>query len=158
MRKLLFVVLFLGSLAYATPQPVVINGPYGGTLVINITETYQLGGNDIGGEGNVTYERFSVIPGFYFDGRATIGFSVLHGENSLWIDFLKGSFLDIEDENGNLLYTVDFPYSVSFRLSLSDLTPVEVISSEQGGKTEIYLNGNPVKVTPDIINYLLPLK
>ncbi len=158
MKKLILVVLLLGSLAYATPQPVVINGPYGGALVINIGETYQLGGNDIGGEGNVTYERFSVIPGFYFEGFVSIGFSLLHEENSLWIDFLKGGFLDVKDENGNLVYAVDFPYSISFKLSLPDLTPVKVVSYEQGGKTEILVNGNPVNVTPDLINYLLPLK
>ena len=158
MRKLILVLFLFGTVAYAGTQPMVINGPYGGTLTIEIGKIYQLGGNDIGGEGNLTYSNFSVIPGFYFDGQISIGFSVLHGEGSLWIDFYKGGFLDIRDKDGNFVYAVDFPYSISFKLSLPDLTPLDVIPYEQGGKTEILLNGNPVEVTPDIINYLLPLK
>ncbi len=152
--SLIILLLFAG---YLYSQQINIKGTFGGSLIIQINELHQLGNNDVGGDGVITYDDFSQYPGYGLSGRVEISFSTITSTTTkeLWIDFYKGRLI-FKNLTNNKSYTITIPEEFSFLINLNTLECEKVIGVE-GKPSYINVNGTNIQVTCDLYPYLLKL-
>ena len=160
MKKILGIIfivltLFVMNLFADDMQTYDLPAPYGGKITLKCNAVQLVSQSNFSGGCTGFYQNFSIIKGFVYNGTVLITYSFIGSQNSLMLTFLNGSSFTITGQNAKI--DVSFPLSVTFEIDLNSKKCVNVFSDS--GKTDypyLLLNGQKFKLTPEILQYLIP--